>query len=120
MPINLLPPDAPSARYELTHPTGAAFTMAEWTMGMQEEIDKHCFQLDPGTGKYRWNVAKEREIKLSLAVVDWKGVMMDGVDAPCTIENKMRLPVGVIFWLINEIDERSGLRMTPEQKKTLS
>lgn len=108
----------PSKQYDLKHPSGAVFSMRHWTYAMQEEVDRECFKIVGENPS--WDANKERELKLFLAIVSWSGVVMDGADAPCTQENKLRLPVGVIFWLIKEIDERAGLRMSPAEKKILN
>lgn len=102
--------------YELTHSSGAVFVVKDWTVGMQEEVDRRCLVPD-GKGGFNFLVSLEREIKITLAVSNWRGITMDGVDAPCTLENKKKLPVGVIYWLVKDIDERAGLRMTEDQKK---
>ncbi len=102
--------------YELSHSSGAVFILKEWTVGMQEEVDRRCLVPKPG-GNFEFLVSLERELKISLSVHDWKGVASGGSEVPCTPENKKKLPVGVIYWLVKEIDERSGIRMPEDQKK---
>lgn len=102
--------------YDLTHPSGAVFKMASWTFGMQEELDRKCF-INDGKGGFNWDAIMERRLKISQALLDWNGVCVGGQDVPCTAENKMKLPVGIIYWLIKEIDERAGFRMTDTEKK---
>ncbi len=113
MPLELVDP---SKTYELTHPSGAVFVMRHWTVGMQEEVDRKCYIQD-GQGSFQFLVSKERELKLELALTGWRGVLQDGQPAPCEAEMKKKLPVGVMLWLVKEVDDRSGLRITPEEKK---
>jgi hypothetical protein len=105
-----------SKSFDLPHPSGAVFVMKHWTFGMQEEVDKSCVVQD-GKGGFTYLVSLEREIKIRLSLQGWRGVGMNGEEFPCTDENKKKLPVGVILWLIREIDERSGIRMPEEEKK---
>lgn len=111
--------DDGSRFYELKHASGATFRMSQWTLGMQEEVDRSCMTQD-GKGGFAWDSVKERELKLKLAVVGWNGVKLNGEEAECTLENKMKLPPGVIFWLIRDVDERAGFRMTDTEKKISS
>lgn len=106
----------PSKEYWLDHASGARFLMRHWTVAMQELTDKECFSIVNEQASY--NQSREREMKLSLAVVGWEGVEFGEGTAPCTDENKKLLPVGVVFWLIQDIDERAGLRMKATEKKT--
>lgn len=108
--------DDSSKGYEVKHPSGATFTILHWTVGMQEEVDRQCIVID-AKGSVSYLPSKERELKLKLAVAGWSDVMLNGEIALCTNENKMRLPVGVMFWIVKEIDERAGLRMTDTEKK---
>lgn len=107
----------PSKTYELAHSSGAAFIMKHWTLGMQEIVDRECLEQD-GKGGYKWNVTRERALKIELCVQDWTGVEKDGSPLPCTEENKKTLPVGVLIWLVKDIDERAGLRITEAEKKS--
>lgn len=105
-----------SKNYELSHPSGAKFILRHWTIGMQDETDKRClYQQD---GKFLYNTALDRELKLDLAVQSWSGVTSEGQEVPCDSENKKKLPVGIALWLIKEIEERAGLRMQLEEKKS--
>ena len=106
-----------SKTYELEHPSGAVFILKHWTVGMQEEIDRKCLVQD-GKGVFTYNVSLERETKIQLAVHDWRGIVSGGEVSPCTQENKRKLPVGVMLWLIRDIDDRAGLRMPDAEKKS--
>lgn len=101
--------------YDLTHPSGAVFTLKYWTNGMQAKVDLEC--LINKSGQYSFDVSKDREMKIEFSVIAWKDVLLGGEEVPCTPENKKRLPVGVMLWLQKEIEERAGLRMTEDQKK---
>lgn len=104
--------------YELKHPSGAVFKLKHWTLPMQEETDKQCIIIDVSTGRVKdYKTSLEREIKLGFSLVGWYGVSFNGEEVPCTGENKKKLPVGIILWLVREIDERSGLRISEEEKK---
>ena len=106
----------PSKRYEMKHPSGAAFVMRHWTNGMQDDLERRYLAL--GEAMKTVNaIALEREVKLELALEGWSGVTSDGQEVPCTPENKKMLPVGVILWIVQEIDERAGLRLTLAEKK---
>lgn len=105
-----------SSFFELEHPSGCVFVMRHWTMAMQDQADKDCYVQD-GKGGFTYFVAREREFKIDMCLQDWRGISAGGKDSPCTPENKKRLPVGVAMWLIKEIDERSHIRMTEEEKK---
>ena len=105
-----------SENYTLKHTSGAEFKMAHWSVGMQDQVDRECYVQD-GKGGFKYLLDKERSMKVDLTVKDWKGVLFGGVEAPCTPENKRRLPVGVTLWIVREVDERAGLRMTGEEKK---
>ena len=83
---------------------------------MQEQTDRECFKVVDGQAQY--DQARERDLKLSLAMVNWKGVDFNGNSAECTDVNKRLLPVGVMFWIVKDIDERAGLRMPDSEKKT--
>lgn len=107
----------PSKTYELTHSSGAIFTMKHWTLAMQEIVDRECLEQD-GKGSYKWNVTKERALKIDLCVQDWSGIEQEGNVFPCTDENKKLLPVGVLIWLVKDVDERAGLRITEAEKKS--
>ena len=106
----------PAKTYELSHPSGAVFIMNYWTMSMQEIVDKECV-VKNDKNELDYLIARERDIKINLAVRDWKGVEFSGVAVECTSENKRLLPVGVLFWLVKDIDERAGFRMTDTEKK---
>ena len=106
-----------AATYEVTHPSGTVFVLKHRTVGMQEEVDRECLVQD-GKGKVSYNVSRERQLKIALALADWRGVTLGGAPASCAPETKAKLPVGVILWLVREIDERAGLRMADEDKKT--
>ena len=108
MPIDLIDD---SSTYDLKYGADTVFKLKHWTVGMQEEVDRTCVVSD-GKGGFTYLASKERELKLKLALVDWLGV-----NAPCTDENKLKLPVGVIFAIIKEIDERAGFRITDTEKK---
>lgn len=106
-----------SKTYEVSHPLGAKFTFKHWDVDMQEETDKRCMVVENGvvTG---YKLGVEREMKVELAVVGWAGITENGQEIPCTPENKRKLPIGVTLWLVREIDERAGLRMTEQEKKS--
>jgi len=106
-----------SAIYELKHQSGAVFFMKHWTFGMQDEVDRACIVQD-GKGGFSYEFSKEREIKVRLAIHDWSGINLNGEPTPCTPENKRRLPVGIVLWLVREIDERAGLKMPEQEKKS--
>lgn len=103
-------------QYEITHTSGAKFTLRHWTRGMQDEVDARCLKTD-GKGGYSFDVPLEREIKIEKCLADWEGVISKGEAVPCTSENKKKLPVGVFLWIIQQIDERAGIRMSGEEKK---
>lgn len=103
--------------YTLNHPSGVSFSMRHWTIDMQEKVDRECVVQD-GKGGFNYLVSKERELKLDLAIESWSGITINNQDAPCTLENKKKLPVGVILWIIKDIDERAGLRMPESEKKS--
>ena len=113
MPLELVDP---SSTYELTHSSGAAFTMRHWTVAMQEEVDTRCYVQD-GKGGFQYLPAIERELKITNALAGWRGVTMNGEAVECTPENRKKLPVGVMLWLVKDIDDRAGLRMTDTEKK---
>lgn len=102
--------------YELEHPAGAKFTVRHWTNGMQDDVDRACI-IPKGSNEFSYDIAKEREMKIELSVTAWQGIISNGQEVPCTSENKKMLPVGVTLWLQKMIDERAGLRITPEEKK---
>ena len=108
----------PAKHYDLKHPwLDATFTMRHMTPAIQELIDKECIVQD-GKGNFRYDGSRERDIKSERGVVFWKGIVADGQEVECSAENKRKLPVGVIVWLVKEIEERAGLRITAEEKKT--
>lgn len=106
-----------SETYKISHPKGVIFTLRHWIRGKQDEVDQTCIIRD-ANGNFGYNVAREREIKLDYCLVDWDGITSKGEPIPCNSENKRKLPVGVFLWLIQEIDERAGLRMRDEEKKS--
>lgn len=110
----------PAKNYEVKHPwMDAVFTMRHMTPAIQEMIDKECIVPDSNSKNgFRYDVARDREIKTEQCVVGWKGIVSDGQEVECNAENKKKLPVGVIVWLVKEIEERAGLRITAEEKKT--
>lgn len=107
----------PSKNYEIKHPDGAVFVMAHWTVAMQDEVDSKCIARD-AQGRATYLLPLERELKIEMALRDWRGVGSEGAELPCTPENKRKLPVGVLLWLLQEIDERAGLRIRDSEKKT--
>jgi hypothetical protein len=108
----------PAKNYELKHPwLGATFIMRHMTPAIQEMIDKECIVQD-GKGGFRYDVSRDRDIKTEQCVSGWKGIVSDGQEVECNAENKRKLPVGVIVWLVKEIEERAGLRITAEEKKS--
>lgn len=108
----------PSKNYEIKHPWAeATFVMRHMTTAIQDIIDRECIVPD-GKGSFRYDINRDREIKVEQCVVDWKGISSDGQEVECNAENKKKLPVGVIIWLVREIEERAGLRITPEEKKS--
>lgn len=106
-----------SKNYELRHSSGAVFTMKHWTIAMQEVVDRDCLEND-GKGGWKWNITRERAIKIDLCVENWTDVTRDGNPLPCTEETKKQLPVGIMIWILREIDERAGLRITEAEKKS--
>lgn len=102
--------------YVLNHPSGASFKMKHWTRGMQDEVDNRCLRTD-GKGVFSFDVPLERELKIQHCLVDWDGINYKGEAMPCVSENKKRLPVGIFLWLIQQIDERCGIRMKEDEKK---
>ena len=106
----------PEKSYELPHASGAKFVMSHWTVAMQEEVDRRCLAMD-GKGGYTYDVALDRQLKIDFAVKSWSGVTSNGEEVPCNPENKRKLPVGVQLWLVKDIEERAGLRMTDAEKK---
>jgi hypothetical protein len=103
--------------YELNHPAGVAFTLKHWTNGMQDAVDRACLLHDKEKNTYTYDIAKEREMKIALALVAWSGVQVEGEEVPCTPENMKKLPVGITLWIQKEIEERAGLRITEAEKK---
>ncbi len=103
--------------YEAEHPAGVTFTLKHWTNGMQDAVDRACLTHDKEKNAYGYDIAKERGLKLELALVAWKGVHVDGQEVPCTPENIKKLPVGITLWIQKEIEERAGLRITETEKK---
>lgn len=115
MPIRIVDP---TTEYELKHQSGAVFRMRHWTVAMQEIVDRECISVE-ANGDYKYNVTRERQIKVDQCVVSWDGVEDDaGSPVPCTPEAKGKLPVGVIVWIVKEVDVRAGLRYVPEEKKS--
>lgn len=107
----------PSRELEIIHPSGAKFRARQWTVAMQDDVDKRCLAIGQD-GKVSYDTALERELRIDLSIIGWAGIVISGEDAPCTSENKKRLPVGVVLWLQREIEERAGLRITQEEKKS--
>lgn len=115
MPLEL---NDPSATFDVSHPSGAVFTLRHWTVGMQEEVEQRCVQITDGGKTMNYLTALDREMKIDKSVVSWSGVLLNGAEVPCNEATKKLLPVGVILWLQKEIEERAGLRLTPEEKKS--
>lgn len=103
--------------FEVQHPSGASFILKHWTNAMQDEVDRSCI-VNKGGNVFSYDIAREREMKIELSVVDWKGITADGQEVPCNPENKKKLPVGVTLWLQKEVEERAGLRITDTEKKS--
>lgn len=114
MPVELVDFDK---TYDVSHPAGVTFTLRHWTNGMQDQVDRACLTQDKEKNSYGYDIAKEREMKLSLALVSWKGVQVSGEEVPCIPENMKKLPVGITLWIQKEIEERAGLRITEGEKK---
>lgn len=106
-----------SETYTAEHSSGAKFKLRDWTRGMQDEVDTRCIVTD-SKGSFSFNVALEREIKLDKCLIDWEGITSKGESVPCNAETKRKLPVGVFIWLIQQIDERSGIRLKIDEKKS--
>lgn len=119
MPLDIFDP---TREYALHHPSGAVFTLRHWTVADQELVERECIVQDgsdpSGSPLFKWNQTRDREIKIGLCVVGWSGVTMEGAPFECTAENKKKLPVGVQVWIFKEIEERAGLRMSAQEKKT--
>lgn len=103
--------------YEIEHPAGAKFVLRHWTNGMQDQVDRACVSIDKATSTASYDIAREREMKIEFSLVSWSGIVIDGQEVECTPENKKKLPVGVTLWLQKMLEERAGLRITPEEKK---
>ena len=113
-----------SKTYEVKYPGDekeeeVIFVMKHWIVGMQDQVDRDCVESD-GNGGLKFLVSKERELKLRLALANWRGIKFDGSPAPCNDENKKKLPLGVIYWIVKEIDEKAGLVLPDSEKKTLN
>ena len=107
-----------SKTYEEKYMDGVIFILRHWTLSMQEETDRRCVIIDSKQGKVaNYDISLERELKLKNSLVDWKGVSLNGKEVPCTIENRKKLPVGIMLWIVQKIDERAGLRITEDEKK---
>lgn len=106
-----------SKSYELKHSSGAVFTMKHWTLAMQEVVDRECLEND-GKGGFKWNITRERMLKIDLCIEDWIEINRDGNPLPCNAETKKQLPVAILIWVVREIDERAGLRITEAEKKS--
>lgn len=110
-----------SKTFELEY-SGAKFTLCHWTNAMQDKVDRACV-VDKGNNIFAYDIAKERELKIDLSVQGWSGITEINPDTnaeqevTCTSDNKRKLPVGVTLWLQKQIEERAGLRITPDEKK---
>lgn len=103
----------PSKNYKLDHPLGVSFEVRNWTVAMQDEVDRRCIKVTRD-GSVSYDTALERELRIDLSIVGWSGIENDPA---CTSEAKRLLPVGVIVWLQREIEDRAGLRISLEEKK---
>ena len=57
-------------------------------------------------------------LKVKYSVVSWENIFdSDGKVAQCNDENKDKLSVSVINWLVREIDKLSGLTGIPEEER---
>ena len=108
----------PADQYELQHASGAVFVMRYWTTAMQEDVDRRCISVDQATKELSYNAPLEREIKIEQCLVSWRGVASKGKEIECSPESKKMLPPGVRLWIIKDVDERAGLRMPEDEKKT--
>lgn len=107
----------PSKEYQVTHPNGAVFTLRHWTLAMQETVDRECLELDEKGGA-RWNLTKERMIKFSQCLSGWEGITFEGQPLSFSEDNKKLIPVGIIIWIVKNIDENSGVRLPDAEKKS--
>lgn len=102
--------------------SGATFTLRHWTVDDQEVVDRECIVEDgkdaSGLPKFKWNQSRDREIKFERCILGWAGIVMNGQEFIFSPENKKKLPVGIKILLVKEIEERAGLRMTAQEKKT--
>lgn len=94
----------------------AVFVLKHWTLAMQDEVDKATLIVDQ-KGQITFNAPLEREMKINLALHNWHGVTVNGEVVECTSENKKKIPVGIAASIVREIEEKAGLRITPEEKK---
>ena len=106
----------PSKNYSISHPANATFMMKHFTMAMQEIVDRECL-IQEGNG-YRWDITREREIKIEQCLIGWDGINFEGSPLPFSVENSKKLPVGIVIWLVKDIDEKAGVRMAEAEKKS--
>ena len=107
----------PSKEYQITHPAGPVFTLKHWTLAMQEMVDRECLEIDDKDGA-RWNLTRERMIKLEQCLVGWEGLTFEGELFLFSPENRKMLPVGIIIWIVKDIDEKAGVRLAEAEKKS--
>ena len=106
-----------SQTYEIKHSTGAVFTVRHWTCAMQDEVNRCCLSIDQESKTAKFDHTLEREMLIEMSVVGWSGITVNSQEVPCDSENKKKLPMAVAIWLQSQIEERAGLRFTPEEKK---
>lgn len=98
----------------------AVFTLRKLTSGQVNAIEDQLTAMgsDKGDRKLYFMAGTSRRLKIRYTLVEWKNIKLDGdKDAPCTDDNKEKLPAEVQTWLEESINEKNGLMGVPKETR---
>lgn len=98
------------------------FILRKLTAPEVENIDNQTTIAKPGKdGNVSFLAGTIRRLKIDKALVDWKNVCdKDGNPLPFTHANKLWLPVSIVSWIEDKINEDNDLKgiKEPERKNS--
>jgi len=108
--------------YEKVYEGDAVFNLRKLSAEQVNSIEDQITVMGIGKGsddkKLLFLGGTGRGLKVKYAVLSWKNVTIDGKsEAPCTDENKKKLPAKVQMWLEEDINKVNGLTGVDEETK---
>jgi len=96
------------------------FVLCKLTAGQVNNMEDQLTAMssEEGDRKLYFLSGTSRRLKIKNTLVSWRNVTLDGEKAaPCTDENKEKLPAEIQIWLEKDIEERNSLKGISEKER---